>query len=141
MIDVRDALTRIPVIRFILHFDVRGGVNFGACGMSEGVAERLRSRGVIDVWLYKPVSASTNRWGHRKVARRYRKVSAGVHMPRLAALLREELRARNLGSINGLDDGHGRVALNADWRSRRAEVQAAALAAWDRLQAEQKEVA
>lgn len=133
-------LHRLPVLRFILRFDKRGGTNFGACGMPEDVAERLRRAGVIDVWLYKPPGAVTNRWGHRRVTRRYRKVTAGTHMPRLAAILREELRGANLASIDGLDDGHGKVALDADWKARKQAVQQAVTNAWARFQAEPEAV-
>lgn len=126
-------LHKIGPLRFIMQFDKRGATNFGACGMDEAVARDLQRLGIIDVWLYKPVSSSTNRWGHRKVKRRYRKVSAGAHMPRLAALLREELRQGNIASIDGFDDGVNRVAFENDWKERRKDVQAAASRAWKRL--------
>lgn len=48
-------------------------------------------------------------------------------------LIRDELRARNLAATDGIEDGLGRVAMREDWRTRRHDVQAAALAAWDRL--------
>jgi hypothetical protein len=131
-------LHRVGAIRFIMEFDRRGAVNFGGCGIPEDVAERLRRAQVIDVWLYKPVGSTSDRWGRRKVTRRYRKVSAGTLMPRLAALLREELRARNLAAIAGFDDGVGRVAFHRDWTERRSDVKAAMTRAWERLQDERR---
>lgn len=127
-------MRRFPVIRFILSFDKLGGVNFGACGMDEGTAAMLDRLKVISVWYYRPLQTHSRRPGyHHFVTRHYRKVSAGEHMPQLAMLIRDELRQRNLAVIDGFDDGLGRVALKDDWRTRRADVQAAALAAWDRM--------
>lgn len=122
-------LQRLPILRFIMRFDKRGGTNFGACGMSEVTASRLQAAQVIDVWFYKPLAQRSL----RKVHRRYRKVTAGALMPKLADLLRDELRARNLATINGIDDGHGKVAFDHDWNTRKVEVKAAALAACARM--------
>jgi hypothetical protein len=128
---VLNDLLRIGSLRFIMTFDSLGGTNFGACGMTETTARVLQRAEIIDVWLYKAPSTS-----YRRVKRRFRKVSRGAHMPRLAALLREELRARNLAAINGLEDGVGRVAFRDDWRTRRSDVEAAATRAWERLEQE-----
>lgn len=132
---ILDLLQRIPAIRFILHFDQRGGVNFGSAGFTEHGAAVLHDARVIHIFYYKPFSPGD----YRKVTRRYRKIVAGPVMPRLARLLRQELREANLASIADMNDGHGRVALMQDWNERRDEVKAAVARAWDRLQTELEE--
>ncbi len=129
-------LERLPVIRFILQFDQQGGLNFGAGGIPEEVADRLRRMKVIEVWNYKPQSSPVNKYGRRKVPRRYRMITAGDRMPRLAQLIREELRNRNLPSVDGIMDGVGRVALTEAWNTRRTDVKKAIRAAWNRYLAE-----
>lgn len=122
-------LHRLPVLRFILSFDAVGGLNFGAAGFDDGIAAKMHDLGVMNFFYYKPPPVPSR----RKVTRHFRAVTRGEHMPRLAALLRDELRARNMAAIHSLDDGRGRVAFNLEWRTRRADVKAAADAAWRRL--------
>lgn len=130
-------LERLTAMRFILQFDQGGGLHFGVTGFTETGAYWLDQAGVISVGLYKPVSSTINRWGRRKAPRRFRSVVAGPLMPRLAVLLREELRNRNLPTITGHDDGLGRVAFKQAWNAQRPAMKDAMRQAWTRLQAEQ----
>lgn len=119
----RGVIKRRPVVAFILCFDERGGTNFGAAGLDEQTAAILHKAGIINVFYYKPYNP--------RARRRYRQIVAGPHMPRLASLIRQELRARNLAAMQGLNDGLGRVAMLKDRETRSADVNAAVLRAFD----------